>query len=55
MKTKNHSEAMGSMEEIKTIVKSEAALIMEAMQQKMLPLPNQVDTLGTLLQKTLSV
>ena len=43
------------MKEIKTIVKSAEASIMEGMQQKMLPLPNQVDMLGTLLQKTLSV
>ena len=51
---KNHSEAMGSMEEIKTMVKSAEASIMEGMQQKMQPLPNQVEMLGTLLQKTLS-
>ena len=48
---KNHSEAMGSMEQIKTMVKSAEESILEGMQQKTLPLPNQVDMLGTLLQK----
>ena len=48
---KNHSEAMGSMEEIKTMVKSAEASIIEGMQQKMQPLPNQVEMLGILLKK----
>ena len=51
---KNHSEAMGSMEDIKTMVMETELSILEHMEQRMMPLPNQVDLLGILLQKTLS-
>lgn len=51
---KNHSESMASMEDLKTVVMQSELSILEHMQQRMMPLPNQVDTLGTLLQKTLS-
>ena len=52
---KNHSEAMGSMEDIKTLVMETELSILEHMEQRMMPLPNQVDLLGILLQKTQSV
>ena len=51
---KNHSEAMGSMEDIKTLVMETELSILEHMEQRMMPLPNQVDLLGILLQKTQS-
>ena len=51
---KNHYEAMGSMEDIKTMVMQTELSILEHMEQRMMPLPNQVDLLGILLQKTLS-
>ena len=51
---KHHSEAMGSMEDIETMVMQIELSILEHMQQRMMPLPNQVDMLGILLQKTLS-
>ena len=51
----NHSEAMGSMEDIKTMVMETELSILEHMENKMMPLPNQVDLLGILYQKTQSV
>ena len=50
---KNHSEAMGSMEDIKTMVMQTELSILEHMEQRTMPVPNQVDLLGSLLQKTL--
>ena len=52
---KNHSEAMSSMEDIKTMLMETELQILTHMEQKMMPLPNQVDLLGILLQKTQSV
>ena len=52
---KNHSEAMGSMEDIKTMLMETELQILTHMENKMMPLPNQVDLLGILLQKTQSV
>ena len=51
---KNHSEAMGSMEDIKTMMMETELQILTHMENKMMPLPNQVDLLGILLQKTQS-
>ena len=51
---KNHSEAMGSMEHIKTMLMESELSILEHMEQRMMPVPNQVDLLGILLQKTQS-
>ena len=51
---KNHAEAMGSMEHIKTMLMETELQILTHMENKMMPLPNQVDLLGILLQKTQS-
>ena len=48
---KDHSEAVGSMEDIKTMVMETGLAILEHMEQRMMPLPNQVDLLGTLIHK----
>ena len=48
---KNHAESVGSMEHIKTMLMESELSILEHMEQRMMPVPNQVDLLGTLLQK----